>query len=1429
MPVVPSSSDLLHLSRRAGSAVLRVAFWSIAAVAALTLTAWLILQWGILPRLDTWRPELETWASHALGVEVRLGALRVTGDAWAPVVTLSDLRVVDPRGQEALRLARVEAVITPGSLLPRSPTRWLPHVQRLELEALHLELRRDRHGQVFLAGLPLERTATGDGDGRMADWLFSQSEIRLRGASLSWHDERRTTEPLVLTGVDMDLRNPVGRHILRLSATPPEGWGSRFFVSAEMARPLRALLSMAGLQHPGDWRQWAGVVQAEWPLVDVSQLRQHVDLPFDLMEGRGRLATRIDVAQGRMAGATADLQLQAVTLRLARSLPPVALRRIAGQLEMRQEAQGSVIRAHQLSFQSQPPADATASAATPDPSLWPATDLELTLHGPAGAWTGGAFKASLVDLGLLAQSAAHVPLAGPMRRLLDATRPRGQLRQFTYEWSGDPERPDHWRARGDADALSLAAEPATATLTSTATPGRPGLRGGHVRFDATDLGGQADLRMAQGALEFPGVFEQPRVALDRLQADVRWTLQRPAATPPGTRPAIEVEVRRAVFDTADGAGEFSGRWHTGLTTGAVFGPAGWLPGRIDLDATVRQIRADRIHRYLPLGIAAPVRSYLRAALVAGSAREVHAHVHGPVLDFPYTAPGQGEFAIEGRFEQVTFDSVPGSLWPRYTDGAGRLAVDGHRLQLLQTSARLGQTGTGRLALEEIAGGIDNLAHDPVLHLTGQGHGTTADTLQFLRESPLDGWLDHAFLPARGDGQTRLALQIAVPLQHARDTTVQGRVDLAETWLQMRPDTPALQAVQARLDFTERQFHLTQGSAQVAGGRLDFDGHLDEAGVLRFAGQGHATAQGLRDLDTIDPVARLAHQFDGQTDYHLQLALTPGGPTLQVDSDLVGLASRLPAPLNKTATQPAMLRVHRQPQAQGTGPATAAALLEIDARTAAAAPLLSARLLLDGDNAGSVLRGHVQFGGADQGHWPDQGLDVGIVLPRLSLDDWQTWLQRARQADHLPSAGHAGPPDTDAPLGGLLHQVRLQVADLTAHGHHLTGVDATLQQTGLSARTWTGAIEADQLAGRVTLRTATPQVSAALQARLSRLALPWPMAPLAVDALSRPESAPEPLPGLDVVVDDLTFSGRHLGRLELLGGPTPDARLPAAVNGEWRLNRLSLARPEARLSAVGQWDPADRDASTGVGTSRLTFRLDVDDGGRWLDQLGWTGTLEGGHGHLGGQLRWPGPPAALTLAQLGGTVHLDLDSGQLLQAEPGAGRLLGVLNLQSLPRRLSLDFRDLYQKGFSFDRLDGDVQIRLGAASTHNLRMRGVQAMVLAEGSASLASATQDLRVWIVPDLNAGAASLAYAVINPAVGLGTLVTQWLLQRPLTEAATREYRVTGPWNAPQITSIDRSRDAHPLPGSDAATAAEAALATSESTAPAPLLLPRKDRSP
>jgi uncharacterized protein YhdP len=184
--------------------------------------------------------------------------------------------------------------------------------------------------------------------------------------------------------------------------------------------------------------------------------------------------------------------------------------------------------------------------------------------------------------------------------------------------------------------------------------------------------------------------------------------------------------------------------------------------------------------------------------------------------------------------------------------------------------------------------------------------------------------------------------------------------------------------------------------------------------------------------------------------------------------------------------------------------------------------------------------------------------------------------------------------------------------------------------------------------------------------------------------------------------------------------------------------------------------------------------------------------------------------------LDGTLRIRVERGQFLKVEPGAARLLGVLSLQSLPRRLLFDFRDFFSEGFAFDFVRGNVQLVDGVARTNNLQMKGVAAAVLMSGQADLAQETQDLQVVIVPEINAGTASLIAAWINPAVGLTTFLAQAMLRRPAIAAATQEYHVTGSWAEPQVVKVDRQKDGgKPNAAGDAAQGAREEEPTSSTT--------------
>ena len=135
----------------------------------------------------------------------------------------------------------------------------------------------------------------------------------------------------------------------------------------------------------------------------------------------------------------------------------------------------------------------------------------------------------------------------------------------------------------------------------------------------------------------------------------------------------------------------------------------------------------------------------------------------------------------------------------------------------------------------------------------------------------------------------------------------------------------------------------------------------------------------------------------------------------------------------------------------------------------------------------------------------------------------------------------------------------------------------------------------------------------------------------------------------------------------------------------------------------------------------------------------------------------------------------------------------MLSLQALPRRLTLDFRDVFSEGFAFDFVRGDVTIEQGIAATNNLQMKGVNAAVLMEGQADIARETQDLHVVVVPEINAGTASLVATAINPAIGLGTFLAQMFLRQPLARAATQQFQIDGTWADPRITKVGRQTPA------------------------------------
>lgn len=1349
--------------------------WIVRATTAALLVlalAWVALHWFIVPRADVLRPQLESLASRVLTAPVTIGALRAESNGLLPTVSLHDVRVHDPAGHAGLVVPRMLVTVSVLSLARLG-------LEQLVIDQPELELRRSADGRLRVGGIDLSGDAASDT--RAADWLLSQPELLLRGGRIDWVDESRAAPPLGLHEVQLVLRNGRRKHQLRLDATPPAEWGQRFTLIGQFRRPLLS-------RHAGQWRDWDGQLFASLPHADLSRLRQYADLQadwgVDLREGRGALRAWAELRQGALVGATADLALEAAVASFGRNLAPLAFGAVSGRLAWRQQPGAMQIDTRELGF-----VDADGLA-------WPGGNFGLVLRdGQAGTAAGGELRGDRLDLAALAKIAARLPLPARLHAQLEAQPVAGLVEQIAARWDGPLDAPTDWRVQTRLSGLSVGARPAPPRADGQPGEGIPGIEGATLALEAMPGGGHAELAIADGALEFPGVFEEPRIALAQLSAQARWRVQ-------GER--IEVDVDELKLHNADAAGAFKARWTTSEVKRA---GERRFPGELDLQGSFSRANGARVHRYLPLGIPADARHYVRDAILKGEARDVAVRVKGRLLDVPFDRhPAAGEFRFAGQVQGVTMAYVPKAIqpvdqppWPALEDLSGELVFDRNSMRVSNARSRV--QGHPGWRFPRVQASIADLGRTRVL-VEAEGRGALAAALDIVRESPVAGFIEHALDRSSASGDAGLRLKLELPIARIDDARVEGRVALQGNDLRITPAAPPLQQARGEISFSETGFAVHEVQVGLLGGEARVSGGLpgaDGTPTVQLRASGHASAEGLRQMQDWGPVPAIMRQASGQAAYEALIDFHAGQPDLRVSSDLRGMAFDLPAPLAKPAEAAWPLRYESRPLPAAAGqPARELTRLTVADRLT---------LVLEqpeGEAAGARgLRGAIGVGAAatDALALPASGVRAQLQLPHLDVPAWEAMAERLFGGDGAETGAGAGWATATGAGGSarayLPDAWSLQVGELRLDQRVLHELHSTGTRTGA---TWRAELRARELAGRIEFSEGADGRAGTLHARLSHLTIPASAVDGGATLLAEP---PAHLPALDVVAERFELRGKPLGRLEIEAvnqDLAPPGQGGASVQ-EWQLSRLQLSAPEASFSASGRWavrarapvlslDPRTPRPADDPRRTLLHFKLDIRDAGALLARFDMPGVLARGQGHLDGSLGWIGSPFSPHYPSMHGQLRLDVGAGQFLKADPGVAKLLGVLSLQSLPRRLALDFRDVFSSGFAFDYVRGDVAVQKGIASTNNLQMKGVNAAVLMEGSADIDRETQDLRVLVVPEIDAGTAALAATVINPAIGIGAFIAQLVLKQPLIKAVTREFQIGGSWDNPQVSRVGQA---------------------------------------
>ena len=790
-------------------------------------------------------------------------------------------------------------------------------------------------------------------------------------------------------------------------------------------------------------------------------------------------------------------------------------------------------------------------------------------------------------------------------------------------------------------------------------------------------------------------------------------------------------------------------------TGSVLAPRDGGKPELSAAFSLGRSKVGAVHALLADGaVPEPVSRWLRAAMPDGDIRGAQVLVGGDLSGMPSGAGG-------GELEAVVDLALPALRyaggWPELTEVSARVRFDGSRLDARIESGRIfgSSVREATIAIEDVGAAV------PVLRVAGRIDGDSSDAVRYLSRSPLRARFGPAVDTYAVRGDASLDLRLTRPLKGDRRTTaVEGEIALVDN----RIDGPGLgrgaEAVNGAIAFRGGAIESDALSATWLGEplRAVIGASADPAHAARLSIDGRVTRRmlatwlderGLADRSPPDGPGLLG-RLDGEASWSAVVDIPRAGAgravKLSAVTDLAGISLDLPPPFGKTSGATRTLGV-----VAGISPGEERIVGVRYADLASAAFGLVPEI--DGLR---LARGAVRLGPGDAPLPDAPGVTVQGRLPALDAGDWYEVL---RSVGSL-GASRAGAP----PPGRVVRGVSIDADSVTAIGARFpsTRIRAERDEAG----GWRIALDGRDLAGTVNLPLdpdAGPIVT-----DFTRFVFD-PDA--AVTAGDRRDLDPGTLPAVSFSARSFVLGELDLGRVAFSTAPSGQGM---------QLERLDVHTDAFRAEATGSWS---RD---GAGDrTEFNLRMHGDKLGDMLDSLGFDGSVvAGGTTDVSLHGSWPGAPADFELERLAGVMHFLSTDGRLTRIEPGVtGRVFGLLTITSLPRRLILDFGDLFRDGFEYDRIEGSFALENGNAYTEDLFIEGDTARIEVVGRTGLDAEDYDQLVTVIPKISSTL---------------PLVPLWLAQKILDrnvfdKAFAYQYTITGPWSQPSVELVKtRSRE-------------------------------------
>lgn len=783
--------------------------------------------------------------------------------------------------------------------------------------------------------------------------------------------------------------------------------------------------------------------------------------------------------------------------------------------------------------------------------------------------------------------------------------------------------------------------------------------------------------------------------------------------------------------------------HINGTLSASYAMNGVKGGYLDLNGQFENGDAKFAPFYYPLLMGKDTIGWLDTSIISGKANNVQLTVKGSLDDFPYVDkankpdPSLGTFKVSARIEDATLEY--GDSWPRIEGVGLNMLFEGNSMTL---DVDKGTTsGINIIKAKAVIPALNTYGADAqVLNIDGITEGPIAKGIAFINKSPVQevtlGFADD--LKTAGTG--KLNINLNLPLNNITASTFKGEytINNGVMYANDRMGLPEITNINGKLNFDELGINAKDINASILGGPASF--HLQTAAdqTISINANGDATGVGIQQF-TSNPITEA---MTGSTSWTADIAIKKPVMNLSIKSSLKGLAINLPAPLGKTGAQEANLTATKKQTVEKQD------RFDISYGDIASAIILrqekNGDLAFDRGDIGINIRAKIPT---------TSGLALRGKFDYLNADEWLALTSAPKGKNNAASGINL----TSAELS-------IKKLDIFKRSLHSLKVSAIPSDEHLRMRLTSQEVDGD-IEWRSPSKT---EETGEIIAKLSKLHIPAGKDSESVkDTDEDIEKLDTQYPALDIQVDDFKLGKKALGKLELTAHEIKD---------DWVIEQLKISNPDNILLAEGRWHNWTRNPNT-----NLTFSLTANDVGNTLKRFGQADVIKGGIALISGQLNWPGSPHQFNTKGLHGKFRLGASKGQVIKVKPGVGRLFGLLTLQSLPRRLTLDFKDLFSEGFAFDEISGAATINNGVMHSDDFFITGPAAETEIKGDIDLNKETQHLNVKVVPHIS-DSLSLAALAGGPIAGVAAFVAQKLLKDPLNKIAQSRYTITGTWDNP-----------------------------------------------